>query len=762
MKRAPAVSIAFVVLSLAFAPGMRADVLVLDDPLQGSTTGTRSGGAFVAGGWKVTGQHDSIYWHIPTITQGAVEWVVRGIAGNECRAGLTDKCEFFHMYDHAFGGSDTNYNGGYRDNPYKHFLRKIDCQGGTVDAMELVWKIAGEHVEPDSKVLTWDPAASYRFREEWGPEGANSVIRTHRDGVLVMTMSVPGVYAPSGHSIRIAASPRRAADAGAPLGAIYSGLRVWDRSTAVPGATRVVQPAEGETVPWRCAFIRWQDGGATRYRLRITTSESPDAEIVWDSGDVTSSRSFAWTGALADLATYRVFVRLGSAAGFGPWSPAGHCFRVDGSRAPPPGGPVQVMGNSLADSAGPFLGLGASYMTALRRSKFDRPRLESDLDFLARQGFNYVRVLSMVGWNASWEGLEIAPVSFSNQRGHPVAAWPDYWEQFRDLIDLVASRGMRTQVTVFADAQLMPEKPARIRHLAGALSSLAGRESKVILLEVANEAWQNGFPGAQGIEDLRELGRYLTERTVIPVALSATAAGTNAALEELYRGSTADIATEHFSRDIRTAEGGWLPVRDPWRVGLSAGIPPASSNEPVGPGSSVNAEKDPIKLVSAAAFAFVAGLPMYVYHTSAGVHGKAAFEEMAGAGAFARLRSILPPDLPAWVRNDGLEPSAPLTAYCQGRANAYWTETPGATSGCHRDCGATKGMEFISFPMGILPGGVELEARRPMTFEAIDPIDGTAAFRLIRGAGERFVLPPGRGAYIIKGTMHESLPGNPR
>jgi hypothetical protein len=38
----------------------------------------------------------------------------------------------------------------------------------------------------------------------------------------------------------------------------------------------------------------------------------------------------------------------------------------------------------------------------------------------------------------------------------------------------------------------------------------------VILLEVANEAWQNGFPGAQGIADLREFGKYLADRTSIP------------------------------------------------------------------------------------------------------------------------------------------------------------------------------------------------------------------------------------------------------
>ncbi len=42
--------------------------------------------------------------------------------------------------------------------------------------------------------------------------------------------SVPGTWSPGGHSVRIAASPRAfgAPDAGAPVDAVYSNLKVWD------------------------------------------------------------------------------------------------------------------------------------------------------------------------------------------------------------------------------------------------------------------------------------------------------------------------------------------------------------------------------------------------------------------------------------------------------------------------------------------------------------------------------------------------------
>src|SRR5690606_26713868 len=157
------------------------------------------------------------------------------------------------------------------------------------------------------------------------------------------------------------------------------------------------------------------------------------------------------------------------------------------------------------------LGLGVSYFTALWRCKNDRARLESDLAFLAEQGFNYYRMLSMVGYYGAWDGLEIAPIAFTSREGKEVKAWPDYWEQLRTLIDLAYDRfGMRTQITIFADAQLMPAKADRIAHMQHLLDHvIPGRDHKIILLEVANEAWQNGFPDKQGVADLREFTQYL-------------------------------------------------------------------------------------------------------------------------------------------------------------------------------------------------------------------------------------------------------------
>lgn len=418
---------------------------------------------------------------------------------------------------------------------------------------------------------------------------------------------------------------------------------------------------------------------------------------------------------------------------------------------------VRLSGRSLCDQTGPFLGLGASYFQALRHAKYDRARLNSNLTLLASNGFNYVRVLSMV----NWDGLEIAPVTFTNRAGHRVEAWPDYWQHFRDLVDVAGRHGLRVEVTIFADAQyVMPDPSARLAHLDGILANIAGREHRLLHLEVANEAWQNGFSGARGVADLRAFAQYLAERTDVLVAITSNDNTSDQGIISLYQGSAADLATVHFSRDTRTAEGGWLPVRDCYRAGRLPGVPPVSSNEPIGPGSSVASESDPIKLCSAAVFAWTANLPAYVFHSSAGVYARDRFEDTPGIDAFRHLRTILPADLATWERNDGLESAAPFTVFCNGQPNRYWPDVRGATNGCHRNIGSAKGSAFVCLPMGILEGGLTLEARRPLRFQVFNPLTGVVITNATLATGERCVLLQGPRAYILKGTFQARRDGS--
>jgi hypothetical protein len=749
-------------VALAFSANTVEAALVLDDPLQGSTTGTRSGGAFVAGGWQVNTKDDTIYWHVPTITNGAAEFDVSGLSSNECRTGNEDKAELWHMYDYTFNNADISYTPGYREDPFKHFIRKTGClDTARVNSMEIVWQILPNEVEPDTAQLSWNPATTYRFREEWGPDGAgNSFLRLYRDGTLLLTTSVPGSWNPGGQSVRLAASPRRDAAAGAPLGALFSNVKVYDLSLVGAGIPVITQPASNATVNTTVVFVEWNGASHSRYQVRVTRINEPDSSIAWDSGDVASDRNFAWTGPLPDLATYHLFARLGDSSGWGPWSPSNRTVRVDTTSAATGANVVRVNGKSLRDNRGPFLGLGASYFQALRRAKYDRARLTNDLVLLAAKGFNYVRVLSMV----NWDGLEIAPVSFVNSVGKSVTGWPDYAQQLRDLLDIIAAHGLRAELTIFADAQyIMPAKLTRQAHLDTILAAITGRQHKVAHLEVANEAWQNGFPGSTGVSDLREFTQYLADRTSIPVAITSNDDTSEAGIASLYRGSASALATVHFSRDLGTVEGGWLPVRDCYRAANLPGVPPVTSNEPIGAGSSVATENDPLKLCAAAVFAWVANLPAYVYHSKAGVQGwtsccppsgpEISFQDTAGIEAYRFLRTLLPADLSSWVRNDGLETSAPFTVFCNGQANTYWPTVASPTSGCDRNIGSAKGREFVCFPMGILNGGVTLQARRAMKFQVLNPLTGAVVSNVTMNVSNAMTLPQGPGAYILKGSF---------
>jgi hypothetical protein len=431
----------------------------------------------------------------------------------------------------------------------------------------------------------------------------------------------------------------------------------------------------------------------------------------------------------------------------------------DTQRSSIPANLVRLQDNSLCDDGGPFLGLGVSYFQALRDAKYDRPRLNHNLALLASKGFNYVRVLSMV----SWDGLEIAPVTFTNRFRREVSDWPDYWQQFRDLLDLAGQYGLRVEVTIFADAQhVMPNRSVRLAHLDGILANIAGREDHVMFLEVANEAWQNGFPGAEGVRDLRAFTKYLADRTQVLIATTSNDDTSDQGIIALYEGSAADLATVHFSRETRTPEGRWLPVRDSYRAGKLPGVPPVMSNEPIGPGSSIAAESDPIRLCSAAVFAYLANLPGYVFHSRTGIYGyekccppsgnRMLFEDTPGIDAFCHLRHMLPPDLASWSRNDGIELRAPFTVFCNGEPNRYWPEARQPADGCVRNIGGRQGGEFVCLPMGILGGGVTLEARHAVRCQVFNPLTGTVFTNLTLAAAERFALPQGPGTYIIKGS----------
>ena len=167
---------------------------------------------------------------------------------------------------------------------------------------------------------------------------------------------------------------------------------------------------------------------------------------------------------------------------------------------------------------------------------------------MSAAGIDYVRVLGSVG-GASWEDRQTDP------------RWTDYDAIIAGMTDLAYDRyGLRVQWTLFGGAPFTPSGPAREALVDRFASMAQGREHKIFAFEIANEAWQNGFAGPEGLAELRRLGQRLNDKTTVLVALSSPANGAACAT---YAGSGADAMTLHYERGFGD-EGPLQPLRRPW------------------------------------------------------------------------------------------------------------------------------------------------------------------------------------------------------
>jgi hypothetical protein len=411
-------------------------------------------------------------------------------------------------------------------------------------------------------------------------------------------------------------------------------------------------------------------------------------------------------------------------------------------------GIVGLSGNSLVDDQGAFNALGATMMWAAWGYKFDLARLEQNLDFLSKNGFDYIRALGVVGDPAGadyWDGREIDD------------AWPDYDQVIAGLTDLAYDTyGLRVEWTLIGDGQVSVPSSAEKAALVDRFVQMSqGREHKIIHFEIANEFWQNGFSGQSGLDELRALSLDLKNKTPILVAASAPAGSACSDADAVYAGGIADIATIHFDRDISQAEGNWRPVHMPWLHELCVPeLPVGSNNEPIGPGSSVNTENDPDKLVAGAIMTHLSGLPLHVFHSSAGVRGDTNLFDMSGAGAFLPMKSIVPNDLASFTRKEASASDAPFIVYAGSggslEPNKTWLEVAGADSGVVRAHGAVNGTQFFVFPIGIL-NKVVMEPRQAVSFDVIDPMTGATTASHTLGAGQTFELA-GHEALVLRGN----------
>ena len=405
--------------------------------------------------------------------------------------------------------------------------------------------------------------------------------------------------------------------------------------------------------------------------------------------------------------------------------------------------------HAFVDAGGAFLPRGATMFWALWGYQHDRARLGRNLATLRGWGIDYIRVLGVVGTPG-----DRSADSWADRQADPSAA--TYDQDIAGLTDWAYREyGLRVQWTIFGGVEFTPTPELRREVVERFGTMTRGREEKIFAFEIANEGWQNGFDDEQGRVELHALALLLKTRSPNLVALSAPQQSTCGAAQALYRGSAADLLTLHLPRAPMEKGAIWSTFRDPWGFRDCAGIPAlASSNEPIGPESSVASADDPAVLTALAAVTYGSGVGAFVFHTGPGVRGGGAADlararhanlwELPVGGriatALSALIRVLPGDFSNWQKQDAL---------AGGDAGMFSVTEPTALAGMY--C-FSKAPSFVCVAFGIArPFQVVSRRALSVTLRQLANGSNTAAKRLLPGG--RVAVPAKPAVRLLTGRF---------
>lgn len=378
-------------------------------------------------------------------------------------------------------------------------------------------------------------------------------------------------------------------------------------------------------------------------------------------------------------------------------------------------GRTRLNGKCMSDDGGDYLALGSSLFWAVRGARSEPERMRQNALWLREQGCDFARVLcETTDWS---EATKTDP------------RWPDYRTALRTCRDLHQGLGLRAQWTLFGGNQLTVSDQDRC--VDDVLAICDEKPETVQYIEISNEG--NGFRDADGRSRMRRYAQRFRDHGYI-VALTSAAHG-----DGMYTMSPANLATVHFDRNMN--ENGWRPVRQPWGYpGEYEPVPVAfASGEPVGPGSSVCSDYDPLRLGMAAVHTWLCGGAAHVVHSGAGIFGVQTSHPVGGnrppnvweqqglEGALrcaTALRQVLPLDLPNWQRTRHAFPDHPFTF----PPDPLVTVGDGALArgrGCVRGYAAHRDGRYVCAPIGIMQQ-VTLAPLHAQTWTVHDGLTGTA------------------------------------
>ena len=302
-------------------------------------------------------------------------------------------------------------------------------------------------------------------------------------------------------------------------------------------------------------------------------------------------------------------------------------------------GDMEIDNHVMKDDEGHFLLFGVSAFWCPWAVKNNIGYLHRMTDWAVQSGMNYVR------WFGAhdWEG------------GLSPDNTPDYFAVMEHTITALASRGLRSQITLFSRYSMVGNKDEEyIRQWADIINN---HKNEVCLVEIANE-W-NHLDNGWSDSEIRNLGAMFRERCSVPLALSGAAGETWEDKEhrtsELYNDTPVDVVTCHYARKDNTHEGPWRWVRQPWhsRYGIK-GCPDFVVDNEHQRWDRSNGGRIIEVATSAPVVAYIAGCGMTAHHDNYGVrNNRGEYAQDSNADAlqkvFSSVMPMLPSDLPNWT-----------------------------------------------------------------------------------------------------------------
>jgi hypothetical protein len=215
-------------------------------------------------------------------------------------------------------------------------------------------------------------------------------------------------------------------------------------------------------------------------------------------------------------------------------------------------GPLRTHDKLFADDTGPRRVLFYSWFPALRVLRDDPVAFTEQVDRIAAAEYQGFRTFVAVGGWEYWAGREVAPVTFHNNAGTRIEAWPDFDEQWRTLLRLCRERQLRLHVTT-GDAQFVfagnPSLELETHRRLARIAQEEGGSAVIAVWEAHNEYWQNSLYGDtpdQDAQDARILGAV---REVLPQVLTMRGSLNSEEPADLERSvGTGDVCAIHQTR----------------------------------------------------------------------------------------------------------------------------------------------------------------------------------------------------------------------